>query len=222
MLLQIEQTLADRDAYLVFSDLPRQVPSGQDMRRYLDQAGLEAAQHHARIFGELDEALEWVEDRILAEQPLERPDEALLELREIVLFRGRKEQTLAELEACMEKRSCAAGEKIFAHGDSGDELYLIRRGAVRIVLPYAEAGGRHLATFARGDFFGEMSFLDRRLRSADAIAFADCDLFVLSRRRFDAFAAQHRQLALNLLEGLASALAQRLRYADAEMQALEN
>ena len=222
LLQQIEETLAERNAYLIFSDLPSKVPSGQDMRRYLNQAGLDEEEHHARIFAELDDALEWVEDRILAGEQLERPDEALLELRDIVLFRGRKEETLAALETCMEQRSCKAGTKIFAQGDDGDELYLIRRGEVRIVLPYAQAGGHHLATFGRGNFFGEMAFLDRQLRSADAIAFTDCDLFVLSRRRFEAFAERHRALALNLLGGLASALAERLRYADAEMQALEN
>src|SRR3989304_36964 len=38
LLQQIEETLAERNAYLLFSDLPSKGPSGQDMRRHLDQA----------------------------------------------------------------------------------------------------------------------------------------------------------------------------------------
>ena len=66
-----------------------------------------------------------------------------------------------------------------------------------------------------------MAFLDRNPRSADAIAFTDCDLYVLSRQRFDALVEHHKLLGLNLMEGLARMLAARLRHADAELNALE-
>lgn len=222
MLGQIEDILTEHNGFLVFSQLPRNVPSGQDMQQYFDEIGLVRSERNVRAFGELDEALEWVEDRILEEARLERALEKPLELREIDLFKRRKEQTVAALEACMEQRSFKAGEKIFARGDAGDELFLIRRGAVRIVLPLNVQQGYHLATFGRGDFFGEMSFLDRDLRSADAIAFNDTELFVLSRKRFDTLADEHKKLALNLLEGIARVLAIRLRYANAELRLLRD
>lgn len=221
MLEQIENMLAERKGVLIFSQLPRSLPSGKDMEQYFDQVGLMRSESHARPFDELDDALEWVENRILEEESLERALEAALELREIDLFKGRKEQTLAELEACMEKRSYKPGERICARGDAGHEIFLIRRGAVRIVLPLKDKQGHHLATFGRGDFFGEMSFLDRDLRSADAFAFTDADLFVLTRERFDAFAEDHKKLAIQMMEGLARKLAIRLRYANAELRYLE-
>ena len=121
----------------------------------------------------------------------------------------------------MEKRSYRAGDRICARGDAGHEIFLIRRGTVRIVLPLKEKQGHHLATFGRGDFFGEMSFLDRDLRSADAFAFTDADLYVLTRERFDAFAEEHKRLAIQMMEGLARKLAIRLRYANAELRHLE-
>ena len=152
---------------------------------------------------------------------MERAQEAPLELREIDLFKGRKEETLTALEACMEKCSYKAGERICARGDAGHEIFLIRRGAVRIVLPLKDKQGHHLATFGRGDFFGEMSFLDRDLRSADAYAFTDTELFLLTRERFDAFAEDHKKAAIQMLEGLARKLAIRLRYANAELRYLE-
>jgi len=221
MLEQIEDMLAERKAFLIFSHLPRNVPSGQDMQEYFDQVGLVRPVHHVQVFGELDEALEWVEDRILEEARLEREPEKLLELREMEIFKGRKEETLAALEACMETRSFKAGERIFSRGDSGDSLFLIRRGAVRILLPLNGKQGHHLATFGRGDFFGEMTFLDREPRSADAVAFTDTDVFVLSRERFDALATEHKKLAMRLFEGLARAIAIRLRHANTELRTLE-
>jgi len=221
MLEQIEDMVSERKGFLIFSRLPRNVPSGRDMEQYFDQVGLVRPTRSVRMFGDLDEALEWVEDRILEEAQLERAAEKALDLREIDLFRGRKEETIAALESCMDRRSYKTGEKIFARGDSGDELFLIRRGTVRIVLPLEGNQNRHLATFGRGDFIGEMAFLDREPRSADAIAFSDTELFVLPRGRFDTLSTEHKKLAMQLLEGLARALAIRLRHTNTELRVLE-
>jgi SulP family sulfate permease len=220
MLEQIQGILAERNAFLIFSALPENVPSGQDMRKYFDQVGLVKTERRVQTFNELDEALEWAEERLIEEEHLARTLEKPLELREIDVFLGRKETTLAALESCMDKRSYKAGEKIFARGDAGDEMFLIRRGAVRIVLPISDTQGHHLATFGRSDFFGEMAFLDPAPRSADALAFTDIDLFVLSRKRFDTLAEEHKKLAIGLVLSIARVLAIRLRYANAELRAL--
>ena len=222
MLEQVQGMLAERDCYLIFSQLPRAAPSGQDMKRYFQTMGLVRSERHVRAFRELDAALEWVEDQILQERRLERAVERPLELNEIEVFKGRKEDTLSELTACLVPRSVKDGEVIFHRGDEGDELFLIRRGAVRIMLPIVGKHSHHLATFGRGDFFGEMTFLDRDPRSADAVAGADTDLFVLSRERFDALADHHKRLGMNLLEGLAKALAIRLRHTNTELRTLED
>lgn len=220
LLEQVEDLVAERGGFVLFSDLPRSLPSGRDMQRYFDEIGLVRPERHVRVFDELDNALEWVEDRVLEEEHQRRAEEKPLELAEMGLFAGRKAQTLAALEAALERRSFRAGERIFARGDNDEELFLIRRGAVRILLPLGASESHHLATFGRGGFFGEMAFLDRELRSADAIAFADTDLFVLSRERFDRLAAEHPRLAMQLFDALARALAIRLRYTTAELRTL--
>ncbi len=221
MLDQIKDMLAERKGFLILSQLPQNLPSGRDMEQYFDQVGLVRPQSPVRVFATLDEALEWVEDRIVGESLCSVGDEAPLALRESELFRGRKAQTLAVLEQHMQQRSCKAGEKIFARGDQGDELFLIRRGAVRIMLPISERQSHHLGTFGRGSVFGEMAFLDGEPRSADAVAFVDTELFVLSRKAFDAMAEEHKKLAVGVMEAIASVLASRLRYTNAELRALE-
>jgi SulP family sulfate permease len=221
MLQQVEDRLAERGAQLMFSAIPERVPSGRDIRRYFQEVGLANSKSRARVFDEIDDALEWIEDRIIAEADIQQEDEMPLELREMDLFSGRKPETLADLVACMQTRNCQAGDRVFARGDSGDEIYLIRKGMVRILLPLDTTRSRHLASFGRGGFFGEMAFLDHQPRSADAVAFTDCELYVLSRQRFDALVEHHKLLGLNLMEALARLLAARLRHTDAELNALE-
>ncbi|HLA88956.1 MAG TPA: SulP family inorganic anion transporter [Gemmatimonadaceae bacterium] len=220
MLEQVADTMRQRPGELIFSGVPRNLPGGRDLARYLEEAGLSGA-HAVRTVGELDEALEWVEERLLAEAQVEKVSRPALELHEIDLFTGRKAETLAELEALMTARRYPAGERIFGAGDTGDELFLVRRGAVRIVLPIGASQVHHLATFRRGDFFGEMAFLDRQPRSANAVAERETDLYVLSRARFDTLAEEHKRLAIGVLQGLARTLAIRLRHTNTELRALQ-
>lgn len=224
MLEQVKDMLAERGGCLIFSQIPQKLPTGRDIHRYLDEVGLlrsDGAREAAKVFDEIDQAQEWVEDRIIAAAALELAAETALALPDLELFRNRKAQTLAALEQHMEQRAFKSGEKIFARGDTGDELFLIRRGAVRILLPVSETLSHHLGTFGRGAFFGEMAFLDGEPRSADAVAFSDVELYVLSRAVFDQFAEEHKKAALGLMEGIASVLASRLRYTNAELRALE-
>ncbi len=221
MLELIEDIMAERNGTIIFSHMPSRAPTGQDMQQYFSRLGLARKERHARIFEHLDAALEWIEDRILAQVKLEPRQQKPLDLREIEIFRQRKEETLAALEAGTEVRRIKAGEKIFSQGETSDELFFIRQGSVRIMLPLDHRTGHHLATFGRGDFFGELSFLDGAPRSADALAYTDVELYVLSRARFSELREQHRMLALNLLEGIATAIASRLRRTDVELRYLK-
>ena len=70
-----------------------------------------------------------------AEGLIAHPDAARIAALEVadlqaLRFSRRKAETLAALESSMDKLSYKAGERIFARGDGGDEIYLIRRGSV--------------------------------------------------------------------------------------------
>jgi SulP family sulfate permease len=220
MLRQVKDVLGRNGGMLLISEFPVAADGRRDVQRYLGEIGVVGKASTARVFGELDSALEWVEDRILEQVTLVYEVQRPMELAEIDLFDGMPAEVIAELETYVEPRSYRGGETIFSCGDTGDDLFLIRCGEVRINLPL-DAGQRlHLATFGRGVFFGEMAFLLHDTRSADAVAYSDTDVFVLSRACFDAVAATHGLAASVLIEGVARALAVRLRYANAELRAL--
>ena len=95
-------------------------------------------------------------------------------------------------------------------------------GGVRILLPLEGTQHHHLATIGRGDFFGELAFLDRGRRSADVVAKEPTELYALSRARFDALVRSEVVAGIKVLARLALAIAHRLREADAELRALED
>ena len=221
MLGQVEGTLAERGGHLVLCSLPRSARTGENLERYLAELGLVRPWRSVKVLADLDAALEWTEDRTLEDAGLLSTEvEPPLQLAEIGLFREFDAAAVAALRECLVERSCGEGERIFAQGDAGDEIFLIRRGAVRVQLPLEGGKSHRIVSFGRGDFVGDMAFLDRGVRSADAVATAPTDLYVLSRARFDDMAMRHPDMAVKVFARLARALAMRLRRADAELRAL--
>jgi len=213
---QFETTLAEQGGCLIFSRLPAR----RDLQEYFAQVGVLKGKTRARKFDTLDDALQWAEDQILTELGSAHPyGETPLELAEFDLCREfTADQTLTVLAECIDARSYSAGQTIFQSGDPADELFLIRRGVVRIVMPLGNGAYHNLASFGRGNFFGEVAFLDRGARSANAVATTAVDLFVLSRARFDEKSRVHLLVGVKIFARLARALALRLRRTDAALR----
>lgn len=221
LLRQMQQRLRESGGELLFSGLPSGVANRQDIGGYITQLGL-LSETHAGFFEIRDNALEWLEEQILARHGWTGDETATaLGLDELQMLRSLGRDALGELRREFEERSYAAGETIFRAGESSDAMYIVRRGRVHALLPLPGGKRHHVATFGRGEFFGEIAFLDRESRSADAVAATPTDLFLLSRSRFDQLAERNAALASNLFGALAAALAQRLRVTDAELQVLE-
>jgi len=219
---QLRETITERNGYLIFTDLPQNLPNGRNMESFFQQMKITADSDHVKVFPRRDDAQVWVEEQVLGIQNQAVHDDTLLELREMELLKDRKTETVAALEACLESRSYKAGEKIYSVGDRGDQLFLIRRGTVQMMLPAEGSSSHHLATYGRGDFFGGLSFLDGQRRGNSAISLTDTDLFMLRREAFDRLKEEHRLFAHNLIEAIARVLAMRLRYDDMELAALRD
>ncbi len=74
------------------------------------------------------------------------------------------------------------GETIFLEGNDGDKMYVIAEGQVMISKSIDGAGEEALSFLTRGDYFGEMSLIDKRPRSADAKAHPEEGAVVLGLR----------------------------------------
>jgi SulP family sulfate permease len=223
VLEQIDSTLAERGGHLIFTNLPATLPSGQYLQAYFRLLGVSRPALQVKIFDTLEDALEWTEERTLeAARVSSQQAEVALELAQIDLLRELEADALAALRLCAEERAYEAGQTIFRAGDAGDELFLIRRGRVRIVVATEAGRPLCLAIFGRGNFFGDMAFLDRGARSADALAIDRAELYAISRARFDEMSRAHPLVGVKVFARLARALAVRLRYTDNELRALQD
>ena len=217
MIERIRNMLAERHARLVLTRVPERLPSGRDLRTYVDHIGL-LSDHTAKIFDEFDEALEWMEEETLKIAGHEHVSADGIPLAKFELFHGLDEEEIKALESCATHHSFDAGELIFAADSAGHELMLIAKGEVKVSLPTASGKTIHLTTFSRGQFFGEMSFLDGRNHSADVYASRDTELIAIDRRAFARIASGDALMSISVMRSVALAIADRLRHANAELR----
>ena len=111
---------------------------------------------------------------------------------------------------CFPTKTVPQNTRLFRQGDKGNAMYLIESGRVRISIRDDDDAELTLAELAQGDFFGEMSLIDGRQRSADAQVIEDANLAILSRDAFLSFVRTNPDVALEML----SALTDRLRRTD--------
>ncbi|HEU4871584.1 MAG TPA: DUF1003 domain-containing protein [Pyrinomonadaceae bacterium] len=131
-------------------------------------------------------------------------------LRSVPLFASLDDAAAIELRNLLSDKIVPRNTRLFQQGDKGDGMYLIESGRVRISIRDDDKQELTLAELAQGDFFGEMSIIDGRQRSADAQVIEDARLAILSRDAFLSFVRTNPDVALEML----SALTDRLRRTD--------
>ena len=137
-------------------------------------------------------------------------------LSKLVLFRDLPAELLHPLQQAAARRSFAAGEPIFHHGEAPDFFYVIENGMVDVAVP-ARAGDIVVASFERGSFFGELAVFDRQPRSAGARAVADTSLICIPLEAVAELVENHAPAARQFI----GILALRLRSADELLSRLQ-
>ncbi|MDQ2921456.1 MAG: cyclic nucleotide-binding domain-containing protein, partial [Acidobacteriota bacterium] len=131
-------------------------------------------------------------------------------LRSVPLFASLSDDAATALRNLLTENDVPSKTQVFLKGDTGNAMYLIERGKVRISITDEDRREITLAELAQGDFFGEMSLIDGRQRSADAIVIDDARFAVLTRPDFLTFVRLNPDVALGML----GALTDRLRRTD--------
>ncbi len=145
-------------------------------------------------------------------------------LRNIVLFEDFKEddETLKKINELFWESKSKKGDVIIKEGEEGDELYIIKRGSVRILKntlqnePYTVV----LLNAEQHVFFGEIGLLLNDKRSATVVAEEDCIFLVTNRERFIKFGEKEPYIALLITRKIAQILAKRLYKANQDVVTL--
>ncbi len=143
-------------------------------------------------------------------------------LRAIPIFKSLGKRDITNLTRIIHNRNYLASEYIFYQGDPGIGLYIIREGEVSISRDDDEKYKITLATFSKGDFFGELAMIDGETRSASAIANTDTRLAVIFKPDLDEFIDKYPKKGIKILQGIAHIVTIRLRALNEEYTTLQN
>ncbi len=132
------------------------------------------------------------------------------DLKKIPLFEKMPPEVLSSISSHLTTKTLKKEQLLFAKDDIGDALFIIKSGKIKISIPTEEGEELIVTVFSDGDFFGELSVLDKAPRSADAVAMTDTTLLVLHRNSFYSFLIKNTEA----LKAIMTALCQRLRKTD--------
>jgi CRP/FNR family transcriptional regulator, cyclic AMP receptor protein len=94
----------------------------------------------------------------------------------------------------------AAGEVLFREGETGDKVFFIMQGRVKVHQTHSEGHEQELAQLGDADIVGEMAVLDERPRSATVTALEETEVMVVEKENFLASMEQQPQLAIRFLK----------------------
>ncbi|WP_240041253.1 Crp/Fnr family transcriptional regulator [Paenibacillus ginsengarvi] len=137
-------------------------------------------------------------------------------IRNIPLFQDLSEEELRGISDLFRERKYSKHSIVFFEGDPGEELFIIKSGTVKI---YKIDNTKQitLALFRSGDFFGEMSLMQKDgVRSAHAETLEPSVFYTLRRTTFNEFMVRTPSLCMRLLEMTMD----RLRGANEQIHAL--
>ena len=107
------------------------------------------------------------------------------------LFGGFSEAELAAVIAKFRLLSCEAGDIVVSEGEPGNSLFVLTTGALKAFV--RDRGGRNVLVreLPEGSFFGEVSILSGRPRSATVTCVSHCELLELDLPALQEIVAAH-------------------------------
>jgi len=125
-------------------------------------------------------------------------------LENVSIFANVPEKQLQELEKISVVRNYPKNTILFMEGDENNQLFIIQSGKVSVYVNGDDGKQVILNFMSDGEYFGELSLLDRKPRSASVMTVTDCRFMTISRANFQQFLEDNPVFSLNIMEGLVS------------------
>ncbi len=132
------------------------------------------------------------------------------QLRDKSLFKEFSDAEMEEFIELLDQREAPAGDIIVRQDELGECMYIVVSGRARVV-HHNEGKFVELAMLRAGDFFGELSLVDRGPRSADVQALDHCVLLRIDLGAVSALAGVYPNAAFKFLVAIGRILVDRLR-----------
>jgi CRP/FNR family transcriptional regulator len=133
-------------------------------------------------------------------------EEMIALLHGVPAFSALAEEDLGQVVDVIVPRSFGAGEVVFREGDEGDTCYVVRLGQARAIREHSDGRSITLATFGRGEIFGELAMFDDERRSATVEAVEETEAMAILGSDMRRLLRAHPDIAVKMLGGLARRL----------------
>jgi len=133
-------------------------------------------------------------------------EEMIALLHGVPAFSALAEEDVGQVVDVIVPRSFGAGEVVFREGDEGDTCYIVRLGQARAIREHSDGRSITLATFGRGEIFGELAMFDDERRSATVEAVDDTEVLAILGADMRRLLRAHPDIAVKMLGGLARRL----------------
>ncbi|HYU85113.1 MAG TPA: cyclic nucleotide-binding domain-containing protein, partial [Kribbellaceae bacterium] len=101
-------------------------------------------------------------------------------LRQAPLFQALDDEAADALASTMTETRLRRGQVLFHEGDSGDRLFVVIEGKVKLGRTSADGRENLIAVLGPGQMFGELSLFDPGPRSATVTAVTDATMMSLT------------------------------------------
>jgi len=135
-------------------------------------------------------------------------------LKTIPLFEEFKTTELLSVSMVSRSKRYETGEVIVKEKSKGDGLYIIKQGRVRVVKTDSFGEEHILAYLGKGEYFGEISLVDRATRSASVIAEEGSECLVIKQTDFQNLIAGNKEIERKFYKSFSRVLCERLRVAN--------
>lgn len=122
------------------------------------------------------------------------------------LFDGLSATELNTLRGLCRVESFPAGHQVFREGDPGDAVYVLRAGAVEISTAVSGGRAQIVSKLGPGEFFGEMSVIEFKPRSATATAAEPIVVYRIPAGEMLTFIHHTPDIAVNLMREISQRL----------------
>lgn len=139
--------------------------------------------------------------------------ESIDTLRRCELTNGLNDAEIEGFLKIVHRRHTKKGETIFKEGDNSDELFIVSRGRVSVLIySSSQQGEMELLTSLRdGDLFGEFSMIDGSTRSATIVVEEEADLLFISYLDFHRYLQANEHVGFVIMSNIAKILTSKLR-----------
>lgn len=137
--------------------------------------------------------------------------ERVLLLRKVPLFGDLSPSDLQHMAALVTEHHAEKDEVIFEQGESGEEMFVIVHGEVKVMMQNSEEPEREVARRGAGDVVGEMSIISGEPRIASLIAVEDSHFLCFDKKSFEGLLRERPEVSLAIMRVLCARLEEATR-----------